>query len=214
MLSRAVFNAARVVSNALFGRDLYNRSLVMRTAYDAVQAMHVRVHPGHRKWRQFRKKNPLKPWFVPEAVAFLETLIKPGMTAFEWGAGGSTIWLALQGVSVTSIEKDPKWRDWVNNAAAERRVRHLVDVRITEACNDDYAQLIRGSGNGFFDLIIVDGAYRAECVLAIQSSGIRAGLIVVDNADRADIAPLLKPWRDRLIATFDSGVDRTSIYRN
>jgi predicted O-methyltransferase YrrM len=199
-------------SNALFGPNLYAKSLLVRVVYNAAQKIHQRINPAHRAWKRYMRENPTVPWFVPAAVPFLETIVRPEMAVFEWGSGRSTVWLALRGARVVSVEIDAKWAEWVTKTLADRNLSQLVDLRLTAATGDSYADIVRSCGLRF-DLVIVDGGYRLECLKAIGHAVKSDGVIVVDNADREDLRPLLTQWSARLIRSFDSGINRTDFYR-
>jgi predicted O-methyltransferase YrrM len=211
MAWRKLFHAARVTSNFLFGANLYNRSRSARAVYDAAQAVHMRVNPQHRRWRQYLADNPLAPWIVPDAVPFFESLLVPGMRAFEWGAGRSTVWLAMHGVEIVSVELNPTWAQWVGQALAERNLSKLVDLRVTHESGDAYANIIL-SCEELFDLVIVDGDSRVECLAALSQAVKPGGVVIVDNADRADLVPALSTWSDLLLQSFDNGISRTNFY--
>lgn len=211
MISRRLFNAARVSSNFLFGRNLYGRSAIVRAIYDTAQTLHMRINPAHREWKRFMLAQPMAPWFVPDAVHFLESLLTRDLKVFEWGSGRSTVWLAMHGAHVTSVETDRHWFEDVSREVDQRGLQSLVDLHLTDATGKDYADIIRSCG-GPFDLVIVDGIDRVDCLAAVSAFVKSDGVIVVDNADRADLIPALASWTSRLIRSFDNGVNRTSFY--
>src|SRR5688572_27506537 len=48
------------------------------------------------------------PWLPAAAVSFLDDKLA-GLSVFEWGSGGSTLWFAERARSVVSVEHDPVW---------------------------------------------------------------------------------------------------------
>src|ERR1019366_5189008 len=50
-----------------------------------------------------------EPWWTQPAIAYVALLIRPNDMGFEWGSGGSTVWLVSRGVKITSIEHDQEW---------------------------------------------------------------------------------------------------------
>lgn len=205
MINRAVFEAARITSNALFGPGLTLRSPLANKLYASVAWLNRRIHPAYRRWNRFMAANPCAPWWVPEAVPWLEQNIRPGMKAFEWGSGRSTVWLAEHGIRVTSVELDPKWHDWVRERAP------AAEVILTTWSHEKYAELIEAGAP--YDLTIVDGFYRRWCLPRAMQATKPGGIIVVDNADDAIVRSIVKHWRGRLLASFDNGVDRTNFYK-
>ena len=49
------------------------------------------------------------PWLTFGAIRFLDGWLKPGMRVFEYGCGGSTIFLAARVKEVVSVEHDEGW---------------------------------------------------------------------------------------------------------
>lgn len=50
-----------------------------------------------------------EPWWTSRAVTYLGTHLTRGDRMWEWGSGGSTVWLVEQGAKLTSIEDDSQW---------------------------------------------------------------------------------------------------------
>lgn len=136
------------------------------------------------------------PWFAEGAREWLEERIEPSWTAFEWGSGGSTLWLEGLCIQVVSVEHDPVWCARVQKAAPSARVFHIPPTE--PELGDDPAEPshYRSSceGGNFrwyarfidwldpFDLVLVDGRARASCLAhAIATS---PKLLVLDNAER------------------------------
>src|ERR1019366_2881355 len=49
------------------------------------------------------------PWLTFRTIDFLTNCLRPDMTVFEFGSGGSTIFIARRVRTVVSIEHDPEW---------------------------------------------------------------------------------------------------------
>lgn len=136
-------------------------------------------------------------WFVAPCVQELEdTFLQPHQHAFEWGAGKSTIWLARRVSSVVSIEHDSEWYSrvsgWLNDEGLHNTSLLLLDL------NDSYAAEI--SKYEAFDVILIDGRRRADCIRAAMSCVKRGGFIVVDDAER--------PQYQKALAMFGNGWER------
>ena len=71
---------------------------------------------------------------------------------------------------------------------SQAQIRH-VQLKLADPAR--YAAQISGFPDGCFDLIIIDGAERNECIRAAASKVRPGGWIVVDNAECAwDYSPL------------------------
>jgi predicted O-methyltransferase YrrM len=87
---------------------------------------------------------------------------------------------------VTSVEHDP---DWVSKVRVRRPA---ADVRAVPENARDYAAAIDEFGGGSFDVVIVDGRYRAECLHRGSSRVRPGGLLVLDDTDQRQLARLKK----------------------
>jgi hypothetical protein len=130
--------------------------------------------------------HPDWPWLTPQAVRYLERWLAPTHSAFEWGAGRSTLWIAQRVRNIISVEHDPAWHGRVQSLA---RRQHLHNVYLkfcpnTQALPDGitYSTAILDAAQEF-DFVLVDGLYRDECALAALSRLKPQGVLVLDNAN-------------------------------
>ena len=153
------------------------------------------------QWRQPGYYFQGRPWFVHEAILYLESIIEPGMVAFEWGSGSSTLWLAvdLQVTMVVSIEHDQEWYAKTRNELAPFIVPHCITY--LAALGGDYEARILRFPDAYFDLVIVDGRNRAACIANAAAKVKPGGLLVLDNSEReqyqAAVAAHLGGWERR-----------------
>ena len=154
---------------------------------------------------------PEAPWWNRRAISYLSRHIRPGDRAFEWGSGGSTVWLVRQGVSVTSIEHDPEWVKKVIDrcptadirlisGAPQGRLRTEPEqeyITNGQYFFDDYVAAIDTLEEGSLDIVIVDGLCRMECVRRGAPKVKPGGVLVVDDTDFRFLNPekLLPGWR-------------------
>jgi predicted O-methyltransferase YrrM len=142
------------------------------------------------------KKAPLDlglPWFSYGAIDFLKRYVKPEMTVFEYGSGGSTVFFAQRVKSVVATEDDALWLERVRerlqasgNGNVELQHRPFDFTRAEGFVESDYLQSIPDRK---FDIIIVDGMehsvkVRPQCFAYAQDYVKRGGIIVVDDAWR------------------------------
>lgn len=130
------------------------------------------------------------PWISYPAIGRLEGLLEPGMKVFEWGGGGSTIFLARSGCRVTCVESSEFWCDRIRERLDQLHPhqRETVDLRFQPADPierpeglDAYVDEV--SRGGPWDLILVDGWERARCARAGAGALRPGGLLLFDNAD-------------------------------
>lgn len=165
------------------------------------------------------------PWIAYDAIEFLKQLLQPAMRVFEFGSGGSTLFLARRCQSLTSVEHDARWIALVGRklwraGLTNVDLRHIpVESSSAESVEkSDYVNAVRQDR---FDAIIVDGHEwsphaRPACFRAAEEQIAPGGVIVVDdswryqqlrNANRArDFRVFESPGPSRL------GVTSTDIY--
>jgi predicted O-methyltransferase YrrM len=90
----------------------------------------------------------------------------------------STLWFAERCQEVISVESNPEWY-----ASIARQTRDRDNVRVLYAeAKSKYLSAISDAG-GRFDLILVDGLYRKDCVEVLRTHLNPNGIVVVDNTD-------------------------------
>ncbi len=119
--------------------------------------------------------NPV-PWFTYPAIAYLKQIDFKACSFLEWGAGYSTLFFAPLCKEILSIENNS---EWYNIILDELPANSTVKLR-TDSAYESYAREI----NKKFDVIIVDGIRRWECIqIAIEVLD-EDGMIIFDNSDR------------------------------
>ena len=78
----------------------------------------------YEAWKQF---HPGSPWWCPETVRTLNSLLNRSMRLLEFGTGRSTIWLSKRCRHLTAVEHDAKWFAKVNCILEENNL-HNVDL--------------------------------------------------------------------------------------
>ena len=129
----------------------------------------------------------MTPYMPQQEIAVIDLLLyllKP-RRVLEYGAGGSTVrWspLVAPGQWVT-VEHDAKWFALVARAA---RGAHVITGSATDARDYAVAPGIRGE----YDLIIVDGLFRVECVQASPAFLASGGVVLLHDASREAYRPV------------------------
>lgn len=137
------------------------------------------------------------PWISFAAIDFLSAWIAPGHRAFEWGSGGSTVFLANRAARVVSVEHDPEWHAKVKMNLQSRRLDN-VDLRL-EPLDEEDAENFGDTGylaavrEETWDLILIDGmldrgpdgefgTHREACFHLAEKHIRTGGIIVLDDA--------------------------------
>jgi hypothetical protein len=147
----------------------------------------MRYHSFLTEWGWFaswRSGRPIDangapiPWFTYPSIRFMEQRVTAGMSVFEYGCGGSTYWWAARVASVDSCESDPNWFAVIN---ATRPVNVRLELRPLET----YASSVLTRGR-LFDIVVVDGRRRVECMKLCLSALSLDGIVILDNAERQE----------------------------
>jgi hypothetical protein len=142
------------------------------------------------------------PWWTFDAIERIDTVLRQRgreMTVFEYGSGASTLWLARRCRMVRSVEHDPSWAE---RSRALCKACDNVEIRTVPATAADRTTRCRSERAGWtglsfdcyveairdypfdFDLIVIDGRCRVECLAAATHKLKDGGMIVFDNSDR------------------------------
>lgn len=178
----------------------------------------------YRQWRDTLHGAPLAdaaPWISYGARRALEPLLG-GVAAFEFGSGGSTLWLASRARSVVSIEHDPAWAAKVRAALGTRpnvqlRVAPPEQTAPGDDCADPahyatssaelrgrgfraYASSIDACADASLGLVLIDGRARPSCLAHAIPKVASGGLLVLDDSERPHYRPcaqLVRGWSRR-----------------
>lgn len=219
---KRLFHGVARISNALFGPDLTNRYPVVGATVRGLGAVIAVLSPAHRRQRRFEKAHPEAPWFAPDSLPFIDSILRPHFIGFEWGAGRSTLWFAARIADLTSVESNRDWFDDVRRGLAEEGASGKVDLRLAAVHSrhdfsseerEGYLAPIAEYPAHYFDFVLIDGLFRRECLLAALPKVKPGGYLIVDNADLpnlADIVDRLAPYR---IGIFSNGIWETAVYQ-
>jgi len=153
------------------------------------------LHPLRSNW------DVGMPWWNPRAIRYLrENLSLPG-NAFEWGSGGSTVWLSGCGLTVTAIEHDREWAEKVRKRCPVADVRfipgtdsgeHRSEPQLDDRGQhffDDYISAIDEFPDGSLDVVVVDGICRIDCARRATKKVKPNGFVVLDDTNWQFLLP-------------------------
>jgi hypothetical protein len=180
--------------------QLTNLQRVRKLAGNLVTSpRHVPRYAAHNPLTHRSPLDLALPWFSYDAIDFLGRFLRPVMTVFEFGSGGSTLFFARRCARVHCVEDDSAWA-----AAVRARVAQLglENATIAEQAFDfsspdgfgesSYLAEVR---QGAHDVIVVDGqdvdyTIRPRCFRAAEKQIEPGGIIIVDDS-----------WRYRALRT-------------
>lgn len=143
-----------------------------------------------------------KPWWGKGAAEFVAGHLRGDEVVFEWGSGGSSMWMKKRCGKLISIEHNPTWY---------RKVRMGgVDVRLISIDGPKYQDAIIGKGK--FDWILVDGRKRVLCCRNAVTHLKPGGYLVFDDSQRERYNPALDLMADWEQWAFE-GPQKTTVFR-
>jgi len=147
------------------------------------------------------------PWITFRAIDWLDTYLKPNMRVFEYGAGGSTLFLAKHVQHVVSVEHDEGFYELVKEILAKRGITNCelllhkpepcetsslgfasYQTKYKGLCFESYVKAIDNCPNQSLDLVVIDGRARMACFERALSKVKPGGAIMLDNSDRPSYA--------------------------
>ena len=137
-------------------------------------------------WFESRdKKKPVNknkkaiPWFTYSSIYFLDKRIKKGMKVFEFGSGNSTLWFANKGCLLYTFEHNLSWFNTLKDQLPKNVNYNYCPLEY----NGDYCKSITKQ-NISFDIVIIDGRDRVNCLINSINYLNKEGVIIFDNSDR------------------------------
>ncbi len=126
------------------------------------------------------------PWLVPESVTWLATVIQPGWYGWEWGSGGSSIWLARRVRHLVTVEHDAEWVAETRRRLARFGLANVTVCHIPKgaAYYEDYADFVLQEADASLGLILIDGRNRPRCLRNALPKLAPGGVLVLDDSQR------------------------------
>jgi predicted O-methyltransferase YrrM len=124
------------------------------------------------------------PWLGVDAIAKLDSILKPESMVLECGSGASTLWIAPKVTRLCSYEHNPKW---VQAVELELERRNITNV---DLCHDaDYPKTGIKFAKDLFDIVIIDGRGRNKGIETGFPLVKPGGYLILDNSNRARYQP-------------------------
>ncbi len=138
-------------------------------------------------------KRPALPWISYDAQRAIASRLHRESRVLEFGSGMSTVWFASRAGQVVAIESDETWARRVEELCSRQG---LSNVRVHLATTrEDYVRVPTDLRRAGFDLVLIDGYWRSECVPAAIQATSADGAIYLDNADGyPEPLDLLREW--------------------
>lgn len=132
--------------------------------------------------------NCVFPWFTHPFLEVLKTWDLKDKIVCEYGGGRSTAWLRMECDTVITIETKPDFMEAIREECREvkRSNGSVILKEINEGDREREREYVEAPNewiaNFDFDIVIVDGIFRYECIeYAIKQLLRCGGKLIVDN---------------------------------
>ncbi|WP_430446965.1 MAG: FkbM family methyltransferase [Pseudomonas piscis] len=125
------------------------------------------------------ESNPI-PWITYPAIDFLASRVNRNMKVFEYGSGNSTLWWAKRVGAVSSVEHDFSWYEKVKSKLPENSSLKHIEL----SYDGDYCRALECDQD--WNIIVVDGRDRVNCLKQSIKKIADDGVILLDNSDRSE----------------------------
>lgn len=135
----------------------------------------------------FEKKMPFGvngeeiPWITYSAIEFLKEKLNSTMELFEYGSGNSTKYYSTKVKKIIAIEHDEEWYNKIKSGLKENA--EIVYKKLEY--NGEYCRMIKEFENKF-DVVIIDGRDRVNCVKNSIERLKENGVIILDDSERKE----------------------------
>lgn len=129
--------------------------------------------------KPFTSRDEEIPWLNYGFFNFISERLKDDFVLFEYGSGASTQYFSKKVRTVISAEHDENWYNKVKKEIPDNVT--LVFEQL--AANGTYCRLIQRFDDPF-DVVLVDGRDRVNCVKQSVSKLSARGVIILDNSNR------------------------------
>lgn len=123
--------------------------------------------------------NPI-PWFTYPAIEFINSRLSKKLKVFEFGSGNSSLYLSMRVSFVYSVEHD---KNWFNTLSI---VDDNLKLKLTSPDSPEIYTKPLEELDSKFDIIIIDGLYRNECIKKSIEYLSEKGIIILDYSEREE----------------------------
>lgn len=132
----------------------------------------IELIPNEWRYRDSETKMPY-PWYVRPVIQMLDAMNLKDKKVFEYGVGDSTLWYRSRGAIVSGVDHDSQWADKLDAVFCADSI--------------DYPYCL--SGHKEYDIIVIDGIARDECLPIAINYLMEDGFIIIDNFEQIDVEP-------------------------
>lgn len=126
------------------------------------------------------KNNQPLAWLTYSFMDFLENRLNKSIKLFEFGSGNSTLYFSKYVHSVTSVENNKEWYEKFKEKPNNVTI-YYKEIEYT----NEYSRFTK-TLDIKFDMIIIDGRNRVNCIKNSLDSLTETGVLILDDSERVD----------------------------
>ncbi|WP_228850335.1 class I SAM-dependent methyltransferase [Aegicerativicinus sediminis] len=140
-------------------------------------------------WNAWRSKSPLGPednpipWVTYSFIDFVEERLTDDLGMFEFGSGNSTLYYSRYIKEIHTVEHDKEWFEKIRKGMPSNVFPIFRELEY----GGKYSKTAVDTGRKF-DMIIVDGRDRVNCMINSFPALTEKGVMVLDDSEREQYA--------------------------
>ncbi len=127
------------------------------------------------------ENNQPLPWLTYSFIEFIKKYLRPDMSLLEFGSGNSSLFYSKYIREVVAVEHNKEWYDSMSAQAPHNCTIIYKELEYGQ----DYSKTAT-SLDKIFDVIVVDGRDRANCIIHSEQYVAENGILVLDDAERPE----------------------------
>jgi len=209
------------LSNKIFGSSFTHRSKLAKSLNELFHISSEILSPTRRRQARFERLNPEAPWFVPDSLPYIESILKPTFVGLEWGTGRSSIWFGKRVAHITCVEGRRTWWNEMVSRVGQERLETRIDLRLVEITSefnfnnneiDRYTGVIEEFPDESLDFVIIDGHFREACLDRCSKKIKGGGVLILDNSDLHVFDSYHRALKNVEYYNFTNGIWETTIF--
>ncbi len=166
-------------------------STILKLDYKTIKKLLSQKHEGYLYnvgwFESFNSNSPVDknfnpiPWLTYPFISFISERLNKSMNIFEYGSGNSTFYYSKRVNLVTAIEHNKNWYDKISARKNDNVILNFVPLDT----NGKYCRSALES-KAKFDIIIIDGEDRVNCIYNCLNALNKNGVIILDDSERKE----------------------------
>ncbi len=162
------------------------------------------------------------PWFTTPCLEWLKKQDVSRWVIMEFGCGYSTIWFRRNCLIIYSVDNNASWARAMGANLKEEKEEYINQAKFytstLESIVANTFKQVEGEESKF-DCIVIDGAWRLECLQNSFDRVRQGGYIIIDNwngedfPDTKEALEILKDWECQIFKQPNHSNWQTAVFR-